>query len=215
MKKFFFDNLGLKVAAILLSVVLWIFVTSRGQSEISVDVPLEFKNIPSGLELVNHSAKIIGLNIRGHERFIKNIRPSDIRVAVDLSKAKQGEGVYFISRDDIKVPGAIAVTNITPSSVKVFTEETISKMARVSPVIIGEPERGYFIKSVEVTPQTITVEGVRSEIIRMKTIRTEPLDVTGIRETITQNLKVDFNGKNMRSKKSEVAVKVVIGERKQ
>ncbi len=46
MKKFFFENLGLKIAAVLLSVVLWIFVTSRGQSEMSLDVPLEFKNIP-------------------------------------------------------------------------------------------------------------------------------------------------------------------------
>ncbi len=47
MRKFFLENLGLKTAAVLLSMVLWIFVTSRGQSEISIDVPLEFKNIPS------------------------------------------------------------------------------------------------------------------------------------------------------------------------
>ncbi len=215
MRKFFFENLGLKVAAVLLSVVLWIFVTSRGQYEISVDVPLEFKNIPAGLEMVNHRTKVISLNIRGHERFVKNIKPSDVRVSVDMSKAKQGEGVYYIGREDIKVPRAIAVTNFSPSSVKIVTEETTSKTVRVAPVIIGEPERGYYIRSVEVAPQTIPVEGIRSEIIRMKTIKTEPLDVTGLSETFTQNLKIDFTGRNIRSKEGEVAVKVVIGARRQ
>jgi YbbR domain-containing protein len=215
MRKFFLENMGLKVAAVLLSIVLWIFVTSRGQSEISLDVPLEFKNIPSGLELVNHSAKTVALNIRGHERFIKNVKSSDIRVAVDLSKAKKGEGLYYINREDIKVPGAISVTHISPSSVKIVTEETTSKTVRVEPVIIGDPEKGYRIRSVEVTPQTILVEGVSSEIIRIKTIKTEPLDVTGISETFTQNLRIDFTGKNIRSKKSEVAVRVVIGATQQ
>jgi YbbR domain-containing protein len=33
MKRIFFDNLGLKIASVLLAIVLWIFVTSRGQSE--------------------------------------------------------------------------------------------------------------------------------------------------------------------------------------
>ena len=32
MRKFFFENLGLKIAAVLLSIILWMFATSRGQS---------------------------------------------------------------------------------------------------------------------------------------------------------------------------------------
>src|SRR5512142_467321 len=101
MKKFFLDNLGHKIAAFLLSVVLWIFVTSRGQSEMSLDVPLEFKNVPSGLELVNRNIKTVSVIIKGQERFIKNVRPSDVRVSLDMSRAKKGEGVYYIHRDDV------------------------------------------------------------------------------------------------------------------
>ena len=100
MKKIFLENLGLKIAAVLLSIVLWLFVTSRGQSEISIDVPLEFKNIPSGLEMVNHSTKTISLSIKGQERLIKNIKPSDIMVSVDLSKARKGEGIYSAGSRD-------------------------------------------------------------------------------------------------------------------
>ena len=211
MKKFFFENLGLKIAAVLLSIVLWVFVTSRGQSEMSIDVPLEFHDIPQGLEIVNHTIKTVTLAIKGQERFIKNIRASETRVSLDLNKAKKGEGIYYIQRDDIKLPHAITVINMTPSSVKVTIEETITKTVKVKVPITGEPGRAYYVKSVEVTPQTIVIEGIRSEIGRTKNIKTEPLDITGFDETFTQDLRLDLTGKNIRSKIADVTVNVVIG----
>jgi len=213
MRKFLLENIGLKIAAVLLSIVLWVFVTSRGQSELSVDAPLEFKNIPQGLEVVNHPVKTITLTIRGQERFIKNIRPSDVRVPVDLSKAKKGESVYYIRRDDIVLPHAITVTNIIPSNIKVTVEETVAKTVKVIALITGEPERGYYVKSIDVRPQTAEIEGVRSEIARVKNIKTESLDITGLNETFTQDLKLDLPGRNVRSTIGEVSVKVVIGAR--
>lgn len=211
MKKFFLENLGLKIAAVLLSVVLWVFVTSRGQSELSIDVPLEFHDIPQGLEIVNHTVKTVTLAIKGQERFIKNIRASGIRISLDLNKAKKGEGIYYIRRDDIILPHAITVTNIMPSNVKVTLEETIAKTVKVIVPVTGEPGRAYSVKSVEVTPQTIVVEGISSEIGRIKNIKTEPLDITGFDETFTQDLRIDLTGKNIRSKTTDVTVNVVIG----
>jgi YbbR domain-containing protein len=211
MRKFFFENLGLKIAAISLAIILWVFVTSRGQSEKSIDVPLEFTNIPSGLEIVNSTVKEISLNIKGQERLIRNTKPLDIRALVDMSKAKKGESTYYITREDIKVPSTITVTNISPSSVKVITDETVKKSVKVRPVIIGEPERGYYVKSVEVTPQTVVIEGVRPEVRRFNYIKTEPLDISGLKETFTQELKLDLTGKNIRTNVNTITVKIIIG----
>jgi YbbR domain-containing protein len=211
MKKLFFENIGLKIAAVLLSIALWVFVTSRGQSEISVDVPLEFQNIPAGLEIVNRTVKTVGLTVKGQDRFVKNIRPSDIGVSVDLSKAKKGENVFYIHRADIKLPHSASVTSIEPSNVKVIMGETIAKTVKVLPLITGAPERGYYVKSVEVTPRTVVVEGIKSEVARIKTVRTEPLDVTGLDETVTQDVRLDLGGRNVRSRTADVTVSVVIG----
>ncbi|MBM4145165.1 MAG: hypothetical protein FJ240_02660 [Nitrospira sp.] len=213
MKKLFFENLGLKIAAVLLSAVLWIFVTSRGQSEISLDAPLEFRNMPAGLEIVNHGIKTIDLNIKGQERLIKNVKAADIRVYVDLSKARKGEGVYYIDRKEIKLPHTFTVTNINPSSIKVTIEETISKTVKVLPMVIGEPKKGYFVKSVDVSPQYVVIEGVRSEIIKIGNVKTEPIDISGFNESFSQDLKIDLTGRNVRSKINDVIVKVVIGPR--
>jgi hypothetical protein len=211
MRKFFLDNLGLKIAAVLLSVALWFFATSRGQSEISIDVPLVFRNIPSGLEMVNNNIKTISLNIEGQERLIKNIKLSDIGIYIDLSKAKKGKSIYYVTRDNIKLPHSLTVLNINPSSVKVIIEDTITKTVKVKPVIIGEPEKGYYVKSVEVAPQIVVIEGVSSEVRRFNTIKTESLDITGSNETFTQELKLDLTGKNIRTKINDIKVKVIIG----
>ena len=214
MKRIFLENLGLKIASVLLAIVLWIFVTSRGQSEMSIDVPLQFNDIPVGLEMVNHNIKMVTLTVKGHEGLIKNLKPSDVRVSIDLSKAKKGEGIYYIHRDNIKIPHGLTVTSIDPSSVKVATAETVTKIVRVIPVVAGEPERGYHIKSMEVSPQTIIIEGIRSEISRISTMKTEPVDVTGLNETVTQDAKLDLGGRNVRSKTGTVSVKIVIGGKK-
>lgn len=214
MKKLLFENLGLKIAAILLSIVLWFFVTSRGQSEMSIDVPLEFKNLPPGLELVNHVTKTVNLSIKGQERFIKNVSASNVRVSLNLSKAKKGEGTFYINREDIKLPRAITVTNITPPSVRLSVEETASKSVKVVPIIVGDPQRGFYLKSVEVYPQTIVIEGVRSEVAKVATLKTEPLDITGFNETVAQDLRVDITGRNIRTTIPDVRVSVEIGARK-
>ena len=211
MRKSFLENLGLKIAAVLLSVALWFFATSRGQSEISIDVPLVFRNIPSGLEMIDNNIKTISLNIKGQERLIKNIKLSDIGVYIDLSKAKKGKSIYYVTRDNIKLLHGITVLNINPSSVKVIIEDTITKTVKVTPVIIGEPEKGYYVKSVEVAPQIVVIEGIRSQVRKFNTIKTESLDITGSNETFTQELKLDLTGKNIRAKINDIKVKVVIG----
>jgi len=213
MKKLIFNNLGLKIASVLLAIVLWIFVTSRGQSEISIEVPLEFKNIPQGLEIVSYSVKTVSLNIRGQERLIKNIKPSDIRPYVDLSRARKGESIHYINKEDIKVPPSITVTNVNPTSIKVIAEEAISKNVKVIPVIIGEPFRGYYVKSVEVIPQYIKINGIRSEVLKIGTVKTEPYDITGMSESFTQDLKIDLTGRNIKPEPREVTLKVIILER--
>ena len=213
MKKLLFENLGLKIASVLLAIVMWIFVTSRGQSEMSIDVPIEFQNLPQGLELVSYNVKEVSLNIKGQERFIKNIKSADVRVLIDLSKAKIGEGIYYISREDIRLPRSIAVNNISPSSVRVVTAETITKTVRIVPVLAGEVARGYYIKSVEVVPQFAAIEGIRSEVLRIGAVKTEPFDVSGLKESVAQDVRLDLTGKNVRSKLNEASIKIVIGAR--
>jgi len=214
MKKLLSENFGLKLTAVLLSILLWLFASSRGLSEIALDVPLEFKDIPPGFELMNHSVKVVGINIKGQERIIRTIRPSDIRAFVDLSKARKGESVYTIDKNNITLPPGVTVTNINPAYVKIFTEESLTKTVDIKPIVVGAPQSNFYVKAVRIFPERVVIEGARSKVNAIDTIKTEPLDITGIKETIARDLELDTAGMNIRTKTKDVTVKVVIARGK-
>jgi YbbR domain-containing protein len=214
MRKLLTENLGLKISAILIALFLWYFVTSRGQSEMSIEVPIEFRNIPAGLGIASSSSKIAVVNVRGQERLMKNIKASSIRVMVDLSRAKKGEGTFAISKDEIKLPYAMTVTTVSPTSFKIRMDETATKTVPVTPLLTGVPERGYVVKTVEIEPRNIVVQGLKSDVRKISGLKTEALDITGLYESISQNLDIDTAGTNVTPEVTSAKVKVVIAGRK-
>ncbi len=215
MKNLLFENLGLKISAILLSLLLWFFVTSRGQSEMPIEVNAEFKNVPVGLGIVTDSAKTVVVTVRGQERLMKSVRPSDVRVFVDLSKGKKGEGTYPIDVNDIKLPYAMTVTNISPASLRVRLDETVSRPVPVVPVLTGSPGAGYYQKSVSVKPGTVSIHGLKTEVRKIRELRTEPLDIAGTKETISQDVNIEIPGANIKPEMNSVRVTVEIAGRTQ
>lgn len=210
MKKLLFENLGLKISAILLSIFLWFFVTSSGQSEMSFEVPIEFLNIPVDFRVVSASTKTVNVTIRGQERLMKNVRTSDIRVFVDIGSAKKGEGIYYINKDDIKLPFAMSVINIKPSSLKLKLDETVTKTIIIKPYITGLPEKGFFISSIAIEPESVIIRGLKSELRKINNLMTEALDITGLHETTTEELKIDIAGADLKPEINTVKVKVII-----
>jgi YbbR domain-containing protein len=210
MKKMLFENLGLKVSAVLIAVLLWLFVTWRGQSEVSFDVPIEFKDVPIGLGIVSVSAKSANVTVKGQDRIMKSLRPSDIRVLVDMDKARKGEGSFHINKDDVKLPYAMSVRSIEPSTIRVRLDETVTKSVPVRASITGTPGSGFYIKSVDVEPKSIVIQGLKTEVRKIDEIGTDQMDISGTNSTQTQELNIDAAGANIKPEKEKVRVTVVI-----
>lgn len=213
MKELILNNLGLKISAVLIAIFLWLFVTSQGQSEIFFEVPIEFKNIPIGLGIASNGKKNVQVTIRGQELMIKNTRPADVRVYVDLSNAKAGKDTYYIDENDIKLPYAAKVMNVQPSSLQIRMEEIAVKIVKITPTITGLPEEGYSVNAIRVEPSTLSIQGLRSEISRIRELRTEPMDLTGARETTSQSLNIDIQGANIKLEANKVTVTAIIGKK--
>lgn len=207
------ENIPLKTAALIIAVILWLFVTSKGQTEVSLEIPLEFVNIPQGLDIVRHDTRSVNIVIRGYERFIRNLKPGDIRLTIDLSKARKGEIQLPIREEDIRTPFTISIIKIDPSSVRVVFEEKITKRVIVRPVITGRPDRDYYVSSIVTTPEEITIEGVTSELRRINHIDTEPLDITGVREDIIEEVGLNLVGKKIKPERDKVKIAVRIKRR--
>lgn len=213
MKRLLFENLTLKIAAIVFAVILWIFVASRGQTEVAMDALIEHTGIPKGLEITRHVSKSASIVLRGHETVLKNIRKGDVRINIDLSRAKKGEMTFQIRNDDVRVPYAATVTKIEPSSVKIVFEETAAKDVVVRTVITGSPANDYTVKSVTVKPAMVLIEGSKSDVRRINHIKTEPIDITGLSESFQQETGLDLGDSSLRSKTTRVDVNIIIGRK--
>lgn len=217
MKKFFenliTENLTFKLISIVLAVFLWFFVTFKGQTETYVEVPIEFKGVPVGMEILKQNVKKINISISARERIIREIAQNNIRVIIDLSNAKLGENSMPITKSSIKIPRGAEILRIEPSIVKVYLDKKAQKMVPVRAVIVGNPEKGFIIRSIELDPSKINIEGAKKELDRIQIIKTEPIEIEGIKENISIQAKIDPEGKIFRSDKDTINVKIEIRRR--
>lgn len=207
------ENVTLKATAVVLAVILWFLVVSKGQTEISLTLPIEYTNIPSGLEIARHEVKSASIVIRSHETLSRNIRQDTLRVSVDVSKGKKGEGLFPVRKDDVKLPYGASIVKIEPSSVKVVLEETLSKNVAITADISGAPEKGYYLKSVEVNPAEMVIEGAKSVVRKVGAVKTEPIDITGLTEDFRQEVGLALQNSTLRSKTDKVDVHIRIVRR--
>ncbi|MBF0555653.1 MAG: hypothetical protein HQK96_14075 [Nitrospirae bacterium] len=215
MKKFFTENTDLKLITLVLSLILWFIVTLKGQSEVIMELPVEYRNIPKGVEITKTSAKFVNVSIKGQEKIVKNLLPKDINVFVDLSKVKQGETMFYFTKDNVKLPPSLTLVKINPSNIIVHTEEVFTMSMPVKPIIKGEPKKGFAISDITVIPDEISVEGARQALNKLEYIETEPVNVKGADAAFEKSVRLVLKDRSLIYQNDVVKIKIIIvGEKK-
>jgi YbbR domain-containing protein len=208
-RKIIAKNIWLKIASLVLAITLWFFVVMSGHSLIVLNVPVKFINMPQEIEIVD-MAKTVRLEIEGQERTLKGINQEDIRVVVDLETAKAGKNLYSLSSEDIILPKRLIVKSISPQTLSLVLEERMHKKVFVKSVIVGLPAKGFSVESIKITPEKVMIEGPKSLVKRIYSVKTEPLDVTGTVENLHFTAFLDMTKPNLRSDIKEIEVNISV-----
>jgi YbbR domain-containing protein len=209
MKKFFTTNIWLKLVSLIMAVALWFFVILSGRSEVTMDVPVNFINIPDKFEIVDYP-KSISITIEGQERLLKYLKPDEINAVLDISNAKSGRSFYTISRENIKLPKSFLVTGINPETFSLTIEVQLKKVVSVKPHITGAPEKSYKIAAIKVEPETVTLEGPASAISKIDIVRTEPIDINGINNNLVYKANLDLSDPLIKKNINKVDIKLYL-----
>jgi YbbR domain-containing protein len=208
-KSFFTTNTSLKIFSLIMATVLWFFVIKSGRSEISMNAPITFINIPPHLEIVD-SPDLVGVVMEGQERLISRLRYNEISAVVDLSSTKAGRSFFTLTKDNIKAPKALAVKSIDPETISIKIELQLKKKVSVKPAITGLPEKGYAIVEVSVTPKEIELEGPKSIISKIYKIKTEPIDISGINTDHKFKTNLALPDTNIKKSLNKVEVNITV-----
>ncbi len=210
-RKVFFDNWGIKLVSLGLSLTLWFYVTSKGKTELTLTVPLELRNVPQNMAVVGDVVGYLEVRVQGQERQLRDITSGKkVYAVLDLSLAKRGENVVLVSPDDIKRPSGLTVTRISPFEVRVILEPLVRKTFRLVPVLHGAPAAGYRVAGVSVTPAKITVEGPDSIMRQLSDMQTMPIDIGGAKESVSVVPRIDYGGKPLKIQENDISVRVAI-----
>lgn len=210
-RKLLFDNWGIKLVSLGLSLTLWFYVTSKGKTEMTLTVPLELRNIPQGMTVVGDVAGSLEMRVQGQERVLRDISIGKKIIGIlDLSMTKVGENTVRISPDDIRRPAGVTVTYMSLSEAKVKLEPLVRKILKLKPVLHGAPAAGYRLAGITVTPPKITVEGPESVISTLVILQTMPIDIQDTKESVTVEPKIDYQGKSVKILDKSIVVRMNI-----
>ena len=206
-------NLGLKLLSVVIALALWIFVNAgQKASERAIEVPVEFRNIPSDLMVTNPSLDQVEVRMMGPPAVLSTIDSDRLKVTLDLEGARPGTSTFRLTPDFFSPPRGVRVTRVSPSIVNLKLEAVAVRSLPVKVRVGEKPPFGYKITAVEASPEMVKVQGAASEVNRMSSVDTLPFELEGTQGKTTREVRLDSGGKGISFSPDRVTVSLVLEE---
>ncbi|WP_124067613.1 CdaR family protein [Clostridium sp. E02] len=197
MKKKILNNLGLKIASLVLAFIVWMAVVNISNpvvydsQVVSVDV-LNGKVLKAAdltYEIVGKDTVMVSYQIRTRDRSL--VKSSDFHAYVDLKNLYDVTGAVPVTVDINKEKeNLIKNDTITakPMVIRINTERLQRKKFNLQVKTQGAPQTGYALGRITLSPDQVTVEGPESQIGKINHVGVE-IDV--------DNKNMDMNGSSI------------------
>jgi YbbR domain-containing protein len=178
-------NWSLKLVSIVLALVLWLILVPADKvlSERTVTVPLEMRDIPDRMEIVEKSVSSVDVTVRAPNRIIDQITPSTLAARLDLEKATVYQLEYPLNKSIISLPLGVDIIDVRPNKVQIKLEWTKEATLDVHPSVRGRVAPGFRIAKIEVDPTDVIVRGPESRVRIKDAVTTAPVEVTDLDRT--------------------------------
>jgi uncharacterized protein (TIGR00159 family) len=171
-----FSNLLPKTALLLIVTASWALITSRQGQITTVTAPIRLQGISDELVLVRSSPEEVDVQLKSFSSLTPAPAKLDISANVDLSGIREGQTAVRIKNSDFALPSGMAVSSVTPSSIKVVMERKVRKTVPVRVALKGVMAAGLDGFEVISYPGAIDIEGPASQISRLDSVATEEID---------------------------------------
>jgi YbbR domain-containing protein len=211
LKALLLNNIGLKALSLFLAVLLWMQVSGQETVQRIVSVPLVFVNVPADLEIAGDYETKVDVVIRA-ERASTPIQENQFAVIVDLSSAHPGEHVIPLTeRNVIQKPLGVQVINVLKSRIRLTLERILTRTVEVEAELRGEPADGFQVVEVNLSPSAVTLIGPETSLRDIRSLKTDPVDISDAVETVSRRAYLDLNDQRVRIEgPEEVQVTAVI-----
>ena len=181
---------GYALLSLLLALLLWTIAHSEALLEREYELPVVTTAAPQHLVLVRQNFEQVNIRVRASRALLSNIDERELFYTVDLSSATPGRvqrGVD-IGQLESRLPQSAELVSRFPTSIRFDFERKQTRAVRVRPELRGDPAPGFRIGVVYATPARVRLTGARSEILGLRSIATEVVDIDGARESLRRSV---------------------------
>ena len=209
MKGFFTKNLSLKLISIFLAIILWYFALSEKGGETAISIPLDFRNIPTSLIIIENPEESVNVRISGPVALLRGLSLREVKAIIDLSNARPGVAKFAIQPEQISLPRGLRVTIGSPASITLRFDRLLSKNLPVEAILVGKPSEGFKITGVSIDPPAVEIVGAQNELRGLKKILTEEIDISGLNKDSVRKAPLNLGGFHIKSiSREEVKVSI-------
>lgn len=192
------NNLGLKVLALLLAVLLWLVI-------VNVADPVNtqtFRNVPVTIqheEVVTDKGKtyqvveteqMVSVVVQAKRSVLTKIRQEDIVATADLRELEL-ESLVPVTVTITGFEGSYVDVQATPKNIQVKIEDAASNKFPITATSQGDLSSGYVLGEMDALPEAVTISGPESLVSTISRV-TAQVNVGGLTQDTT------FTGKNVR-----------------
>ena len=197
MQAWVLNNLGLKLLSALMAVFLWAVVLGEQKVEVTVSIPLEIKDLPRNMVLVNEPTDTLHVRLRGPRTLVTTLGPREVALAGLPKIFAEGENLVAVRPEAVRVPRGIQVVEVNPNRVRVVLDAIVERVVEVTPRVEGAPAKGFVVKRVTSSPARIRLAGPKDELRRLARVYTLPISLEGHSTSFTTRAMLEPPGRQI------------------
>jgi YbbR domain-containing protein len=183
-----FENLGLKLSALLLALVVYLNVYTDRPADMIVSFPLEFEGLEDSLAIAGPVPAVVQAELRGTGKQLLRLRLTEPPIKVSLVGVRPGQFTRSLKVEDLPIiPGeGIEVERLVgPSALLVQIDRRLVRHLPVAPRVNGFPAQGYIWNGVVIAqPASVEVTGPARVLAGLDSVRLRPVGIGGKRDTV-------------------------------
>ena len=204
-----FRNLWLKFLSTLVAALLWLVVAGERVVERVMRAPVEFQNLPAGLELVGSPPDTVEVRLRGSSGALSRMAAGDMSAVLDLTTARPGRRLFHITQNQVNVPYGVEIVQVGPSTLTMEFEVSGIRRVPVEPDIDGRPAPGFEVTKITSDPASVEVAGPETALKLLQSAITEPVSVADQTRTIREVVTIGLPNSALRLRTPQTAVVTV------
>src|SRR5437867_1028825 len=177
------DNLGLKLVALLLAVVVYLHVFTERAATMVVPFPVQLVDLSDSLTLSGPPPAGVQAELKGTGKQFIRLWLTEPRFTVSLAGVRPGHFRRLVNRDDLPIlpSDKIDVLRLVgPDTLELQLERKIARRVAVAPRVEGSPGAGASWQGeVMLDPPTVVVRGPRRAVTALDSVRLEAVRIGG------------------------------------